>query len=316
MDVVYVHSTPARRQGLSSESLSGGHHVPLAQRDDDEVQPGGEHSNFQHNHTAESRRQWSVTIAVNDHDAVPATITDPFSETEYEKIFEHYLRDSDRPRWSAESMSMTLQESTVGGVSHLEERIRWYGEHLLSQLKLSFSPDATECQIYIVESDPDPSETADRGPGLHCLAWELLEADHVARMPKLRVTRISDVPPPLRQLRSMRPTHRPPPLAAVQANPALNFHVLLVVARDFSRSGAERDPEPDLAQWPLMSVQRKMHSRLLLEVVRPGSREELAGHLDVRAAQGVHFHLVHFDLHGRIMSDEYVIHPFPILRLC
>ncbi|KAH6975404.1 hypothetical protein BKA56DRAFT_524782 [Ilyonectria sp. MPI-CAGE-AT-0026] len=306
MDVVYVRSTPARRQGLASESLSGGHHVPPAQRDDDDVRPGGEHSDFQHNHTAERRRQWSVTIAVNDRDAVQATITDPFSETEYEKVFEHYLRDSDRPRWSAESMSMTLQESTVDGVSHLEERIRWYGEHLLSQLKLGFSPDATECQIYIIESDPGPSETANRGPGLHCLAWELLEADHVARMPKLRVTRISDVPLPRRDLRSMRPTNRPPPpFAAVQANPALNFHVLLVVARDFSRSGAERDPEPDLAQWPLMSVQRKMHSRLLLEVVRPGSREELAGHLDVRAAQGVHFHLVHFDLHGRIMCDEH-----------
>ncbi|KAL6407933.1 TPR repeat-containing protein [Ilyonectria robusta] len=157
MDVVYVRSTPARRQGLASESLSGGHHVPPAQRDDDDVQPGGEHSNFQHNHTAESLRQWSVTIAVNDRDAVQATITDPFAETEYEKIFEHYLRDSDRPRWSAESMSMTLQESAVDGVSHLEERIRWYGEHLLSQLKLSFSPDATECQIYIIESDPGPS---------------------------------------------------------------------------------------------------------------------------------------------------------------
>ncbi|KAF7550886.1 hypothetical protein G7Z17_g5417 [Cylindrodendrum hubeiense] len=309
MDVVYVHSIPARRQGLASASLPAGHHVAPAHRDHDELQSAGEDDTPQHNHTTQlpqRHRQWSVTIAVNDNAAVPATITDPFFEAEYKEVFEHYLRDSDRPRWSAESMSMTLQERGGDGVSHLEDLIRKYGEELWSQLEqnLNFSPDATECQIYIVESAPAPGDNANgtspgSGPGIHCLAWELLEAVHVTRMSKLRVTRISDVPLP------QRPYHRPlPTLAAVQANPALNFHVLLVVARDFSRHGAERDPEPDLAQWPLMNARRKVHSRLLLEVVRPGSQEELAEHLEIRASQGVHFHLVHFDLHGRIKQDE------------
>lgn len=90
----------------------------------------------------------------------------------------------------------------------------------------------------------------------------------------------------------------------MQANSAETFRVLLVVARDFSRTGADRDPEPDLAQWPLMRVHKKLRSRLLLEVVRPGSCEELEDHLVTRAAQGVQFHLVHFDLHGRVMRDE------------
>ncbi|UNI22479.1 hypothetical protein JDV02_008366 [Purpureocillium takamizusanense] len=94
------------------------------------------------------------------------------------------------------------------------------------------------------------------------------------------------------------------PLAFVQADQSAQFKVLLVVARDFKRAGGDRDPEPDLAQWPLMRLQKKLRSRLLLEVVRPGSREELERHLQLRASQNVEFNLVHFDLHGRIMRDE------------
>ncbi|KPM34846.1 hypothetical protein AK830_g11733 [Neonectria ditissima] len=335
MEVVYVHS---RRQGLASESLpAGGRVPPTAQRDHDaihdhdqllytdvhgaEEQPDDVY--YQDNHTPDppsrlpQHRRWNVTVKVNDHDATPTTITDPFLESEYGSVFEHYLRDSDRPRWSAESMSDTLQDSAAGGISRLEELIRGYGEKLLAQLELKpscFSSGSTECQVYIVDGDsdddagfPDPFSGLGPGPGIHCLAWELLEAVQLAGMPKtrLRVTRISSVPLTQLQLRSTRPNHRPPSFAAVQADPMLNFHVLLVVARDFSRTGAERDPEPDLAQWPLMNVQRKLRSRLLLEVVRPGSREELEDHLRVRSLEGVHFHLVHFDLHGRIMRDEY-----------
>ncbi|KAK7422513.1 hypothetical protein QQX98_001525 [Neonectria punicea] len=338
MDVVYVHSLPVRRQGLASESLpAGGRVPPAAQRDHDEIHKQSQNDDdqllyteardtaeqhhdiyHQHNHTLTSpshppqrQRRWNVTIKVNDHDATPATITDPFFEPEYESVFEHYLRDSDRPRWSAESMNDTLQDSAADGISHLEHRIGVYGDGLLGQLELKpsyFSPGATECQVYIVDgtSDDTPGSDSGSGPGIHCLAWELLEAVHLAHSPKLRlrVTRISNVPVKLLPIRSPRPEHRPPSFAAVQADPALNFHVLLVVARDFSRTGAERDPEPDLAQWPLMNVQRKLRSRLLLEVVRPGSREELEDHLKVRSMEGLHFHLVHFDLHGRIMRDD------------
>jgi hypothetical protein len=255
--------------------------------------------------TRQLRRAWEVAIAINDNDEFRATITDPFLESEYKSVFEHYLRDSDRPRWSPESMNLTLREQGVDAISQLEDLIRVYGEDLWQQLKLDQScPLATECHIYIV----DTPATSGNSPGIHCLAWELLEAVSVS-MPKLRlrVTRISDVPPPLKPLRFLRPNSRTTPsFATVQTDTTLDFHVLLVVARDFSRTGVERDPEPDLAQWPLMNAQRKLRSRIMLEVVRPGSREELEEHLEVRALQGTFFHLVHFDLHGRIMSDECV----------
>ncbi|KAI5468020.1 TPR repeat-containing protein [Mariannaea sp. PMI_226] len=253
----------------------------------------------------QARRAWFATIAINDRAEFAATIVDPFLESEYKTVFEHYLRDSDRQRWSPEVMSMILEQG-VDDIAHLEHLIRVYGDQLwrLLTLEKGLSPNATECHLYIIDSQ----ESGD-SPSIHCLAWELLEGVRSDWMPglRLRVTRISDVLPLTPPLRFSRPNALlPHSFASVQADTSLDFHVLLVVARDFSRTGAERDPEPDLAQWPLMNVQRKLRSRMLLEVVRPGSREDLEEHLKLRASQGMYFHLVHFDLHGRIMNDECV----------
>lgn len=249
---------------------------------------------------ADSRRSWHVTIQVNQRPEVATTITDPFSVDQYKDVFEDYLRNSDRQHWSLQSLN---EENATDERARAEDCIRDYGEKLLGQLGL-FRPRVlrtgiTEAQIIVVEHH-DPQVPESRG-GIHCLAWELLESTNTPLMPnlRLRVTRVSHFAG-----QPSRPLGPPRSLSSVQANPSGVFHVLLVIARDFSRSGAERDPEPDLAQWPLMSVHRKLRSRLLLEVVRPGSIEELDEHLKVRAGHGVQFNLVHFDLHGRIMEDD------------
>lgn len=257
-------------------------------------------------HDADSHRRWRVSVRINDADPTVTTIRDPFQEAQYQDIFEGYLRHSDRPRFDTHRLTLEREPSDVH-LSASEVLIRVYGEQLLSQLGLtasSFTPGATECRVVVVE---DPELAA---PGIHCLAWELLEGVYISRLPKLslRVTRMSDFPKPLRHgtwlHRADTKRGGTSSLAAVQADQGAMFKVLLVVARDFSRTGGEHDPEPDLAQWPLMNVQKKLRSRLLLEVVRPGSREELENHLAVRELQGVRFNLVHFDLHGRIMLDE------------
>lgn len=276
MDVVYIRSYPSRPQDVDDSSASS----------------GGDAANL--------RRSWRVSIRFNDHDAVTTVITDPFQEVQYRTILETYLRSSDRPQWSAQSLT---EDKGADEVARAEGLIQEYGESLLSQLELEAGLfGASEAQIYVVEHhDVDPTNKT--LGGVHCLAWELLEAVQIAHLPKLRlhVTRVSDFPA-RRFLRPPRPS--PLPLAAVQADQNAQFKILLVIARDFTRTGAERDPEPDLAQWPLMRLQKKLRSRLLLEVVRPGSREELERHLQMRAAQRVEFNLVHFDLHGRIMRDE------------
>ncbi|KAL7922180.1 hypothetical protein ACQKWADRAFT_293777 [Trichoderma austrokoningii] len=244
---------------------------------------------------AAAKRTWKVTIQANNRPAATTTITDPFFEEEY-KVFENYLQKSDRQHWSFQE----LEEGT-DDMSRAETRMKSYGEMLLHQIG-PLRPErlregVAEVELVIAEHHGHASSQQVPG-GIHCLAWELVE---FAKAPlRLRVTRVSDFAG-----RLPRPLGPPRSLSNVQANPSGVFQVLLVIARDFSRRGAARDPEPDLAQWPLMSVQKKLKSRLLLEVVRPGSIEELDEHLKVRAGHGVLFDLVHFDLHGRITRDEH-----------
>lgn len=253
----------------------------------------------------DGRRSWDVTIQVNKQPESIITITDPFLEAEYKDIFEDYLRNSDRQHWSLQSLE--LEDSGTDGVSLTEGRIHAYGEILLAQLGLLrprvLRTGSTEVQLVVVEhyDSHEDEKSINKAGGIHCLAWELLESvrSPLMRNLRLRVTRVSDfASQPARPLGPLRS------LSSIQVNPNGSFYVLLVIARDFSRFGADRDPEPDLAQWPLMNVQKKLRSRLLLEVVRPGSIEELDEHLKVRAGHGVQFNLVHFDLHGRIMDDE------------
>ncbi|KAL7929806.1 hypothetical protein V8C35DRAFT_314379 [Trichoderma chlorosporum] len=253
----------------------------------------------------ESKRSWQVAVQVNKQPEAVITITDPFLEDDY-KIFDDYLRNSDRPHWSPQSLEQ--EDSGTDGVSQAEGCIHLYGEVLLTELGLLrpgvLRTGSTEVQLVIVETHDyhDEEKAVSKTGGIHCLAWELLESVRTPLMRnlRLRVTRVSDFAG-----QPSRPLGPPRSLSSAQANPNGVFHVLLVIARDFSRSGAERDPEPDLAQWPLMNVQKKLRSRLLLEVVRPGSIEELDEHLKVRAGHGVQFNLIHFDLHGRIMKDEH-----------
>ncbi|KAG5951812.1 hypothetical protein E4U53_002251 [Claviceps sorghi] len=260
------------------------------------------------------KREWEVSIQINGRSPTVAYISDPFIEADYTTIFEGYLRSSERP--SEKAQSSVLDSELVPDTDGLEEialaedRMKQYGETLFEQLRqhtnlftagIGSDTSNLEAQIYVVEHY-DSKQTDEVVGGIHCLAWELLESVQIPDLPKLRlrVTRVSDFP----SRRGLRPRRTVQRLAAIQADPTASFKILLVIARDFSRTGVERDPEPDLAQWPLMNLQKRLRSRLTLEIVRPGSLEELEQHLKLRSEQKVTFNLIHFDLHGRIMRDE------------
>ncbi|KAK2590566.1 hypothetical protein QQS21_011748 [Conoideocrella luteorostrata] len=251
------------------------------------------------------RRDWPVEICIDGFSPITALIKDPFVEADYSTVFEEYLRSSDQPRWSSQSLvpDETGPGLSVDEISLAEERIGQYGISLFNQLNEQaslFRNGIYNAQIYVVEHHDSDLTNRNVG-GVHCLAWELLESVQIQDKPKLhlRVTRLSDFP--ARRHLCLPPTAQR--LTDVQADPNATFKILLVIARDFSHKGAERDPEPDLAQWPLMNLQRRLRSRLTLEIVRPGSLEELEWHLQVRAEQNIIFNLVHFDLHGRIIRD-------------
>ncbi|KAG6038559.1 hypothetical protein E4U41_004070 [Claviceps citrina] len=292
MNVIYIRSCPSQPQKPDLVTPSS------EEEEEDETR----------------RREWQVSIRVNDRAPTMAYIQDPFIEADYKTVFEDYLRSSDRPRSRAQSLTADIgvapEADHLDQVSLAEDRIGVYGRTLFDELEqqaILFPPGsgsdahAPEAQIYVVEHY-ESRQTNKVVGGIHCLAWELLESVQVPHLPemRLRVTRVSDFP----SRRCLRPPPTAQRLATIQADPNATFKILLVIARDFSRTGVERDPEPDLAQWPLMNLQKKLRSRLTLEIVRPGSLEELNQHLKLRFEQKVTFNLIHFDLHGRIMRDE------------
>ncbi|KAG8409904.1 hypothetical protein J3458_018981 [Metarhizium acridum] len=284
MSVIYIRSYPSRPHELEAESTTTS-------------------SNGKGSNPAVRKRKWRVSIRVNNNAPTLADIEDPFRQVDYKGVFEQYLRSSDRPRWG--SQNLIPDQEGLDAIALAEKRIEEYGRLLFDQLDNQtsfFKTGDSEAQIYVVEHH-DYHAVGNAAGGIHCLAWELLESVEIARLPKLRlrVTRVSDFPA-RRLLQPPRPDGQR--LAGIQADPNATFKILLVIARDFSRTGAERDPEPDLAQWPLMNLQKRLRSRLTLEIVRPGSLEELDRHLGIRAKQKVEFNLVHFDLHGRLMRNE------------
>lgn len=253
---------------------------------------------------------------------------DPFVDAYYRTVFEEYLHKPDHPPWTTLATSLAVaraanrragsdtdndDDDDVDVVTRTEQQIYDYARSLLSQLRLRpalLHPNATDLQIYVIEQHPetDPDDDGAGGgmaAGIHCLAWELLESVRIPTLPhlRLRVSRVTNFPvPSSRPL--MRRTQTARSLADVQADPDAAYRVLLVVARDFSLPDDARDVEPDLAQFPLMTLRRRLQSRMVLEVVRPGTLEELASHLRTRSREGSQFNLVHFDMHGQVLPDE------------
>jgi hypothetical protein len=91
--------------------------------------------------------------------------------------------------------------------------------------------------------------------------------------------------------------------------PSRPLNILLVVARP---AGA-RDVGLRVISRPLLDVLQAVSShenrRPRLDVVRPGSFEELQAMLERAFSRGLQYDVVHFDLHGKLSGDrkQYVI---------
>lgn len=248
------------------------------------------------------KRKWEVSIQVNNNEQMTTYMEDPFLEADYKTFFQRYLHRSLHQHHSNMS-SQFPNEDTSDKLAIIDARIDEYGRELFNQLEKAtniFYPESSEAQIYVLEHH-DSNEIKSAGSGPHCLVWELLEALEIPRLPKLRlrITRIGDFPTP-----QFPPAPADQCLAAIQADPESTFKILLVIARNFTRTSAELGSEPGLAQWPILMLQKELSSRLMFEIVRPGSFEGLNGHLAMRAKQGIIFNIVHFDSRGRFMEDE------------
>ncbi|RPJ50214.1 MAG: CHAT domain-containing protein, partial [Chloroflexi bacterium] len=87
--------------------------------------------------------------------------------------------------------------------------------------------------------------------------------------------------------------------ARVRPSPTLN--VLVVVARPRGR----RDVGYRTITRPLVDSLKKTGLPVRIDILRPGTYEALARHLDeMRSPEGGFYHIVHFDAHGALMKHE------------
>lgn len=258
-----------------------------------------------------SPRRWKVKLDINGAYTEEFMVEDPRGHRPefYKFQLNDYVRESAHVlarKFARLGNAATKEHDNLG---EWHDDLTLYTQSLLEILKLdsyrqthhrAFHRGSIGCIIYIIDQDPK-NDYHFHHPrlSLQCLKWELLEAASLDKgWPSnytLAVSRVIDVKNGVR----------------------LNYHeelgdvstikILLVVARDLTKTGGKRDVGPELTQEPLMRLQWKLNrakTRVMLEIVRPGSLQRLRQHLGSRSKQGVHFNIIHFDLHG----DEYAFY--------
>lgn len=247
---------------------------------------------------------WQVRFQVNNRD-VPGTFHVNKPQFLYE--FNNYVTESAHVLARTRNRRSSFNEHPE--LPTWNNAVNAYAENLLSQLpfeafKNSFgacSAESGRCIIYIVEENDDERGNR-RGHGLHSIKWELLEGLSLGFWcPSTYTIAVSRV------INFRKGVRRSPfeSLAEIQQNENDTVKILLVVARDLRKGGKNKDADPDLAQIPLMQLQQALNhgrTRVLVEIVRPGSITKLRDHLKNRKKQGFYFNIIHFDMHG----DEYV----------
>ncbi|KAM7206574.1 hypothetical protein V8F20_002700 [Naviculisporaceae sp. PSN 640] len=250
--------------------------------------------------TSEGHARWEVEIRINE-DLRTAIVTDPLTETEYENggdksFLDEYLEES-----VCKIGSWKLKEQDW---RQREEKLKDYRNRLWTNLQSGdlalrgnsspFGTNGRRCEINIIENFGNPGSRHT----IHRLAWELLESHQFSPPHEnytISVTRKISFD-------SMR-IGLPESFRDVQQDRRRTFKILLVIARNLAHERG-RDAPPDIAQFPLMRIQRQLkRSRVLVEVVRPGSFQELCNHLKRRKDQNrFGYNLVHFDMHGELFS--------------
>jgi len=294
--------------------------------------------------SGQGRRTWALHVEYNG-EAFEITLTDPFLQRQYDEVFNDYVQQSSVALWTKKlDQDSKLPKLHKQVENYRDELLTALGLRDVEGFRLIFKADSIKCKIVIHEettvynSNYGPSKQP-LSPSIHRIHWELLEHAklpkglnrgkyqfQVCRMVSLKPSNPSTStasPPGSMRTKNIYRKYLPPvkePLETVARDTTKTkiFKILLVLARDLrptsdsSRQNFEEhqpDIPPDAAQWPLMSIQRKLekrdgYCRLFLDIVRPGSLEELVNHIESRKKQEppVNFNILHFDIHGHDIS--------------
>ncbi len=208
-------------------------------------------------------------------DSYEITVSDPFAprqEQELEWYFENWLRYPMLDNVMADRAKTSIRE---------------YGEDLFKQVFKS-NPDA---YVSYREISQDLSqvtiEIESISPEFQAIHWEALQDKESAH------------PLAVETIVIRKSTKSKKVKIRVKESPTIN---LLVVT---ARPGADRDIPHRIISRPLVDVIRKAKLRVNIEILRPGTYEALAKHLETKG--NGYYHIVHFDLHGGLkFYDDYL----------
>ena len=221
------------------------------------------------------------------------------------KIVDPFTGDEETQcRWYVEKYASQepLEEKKARTAASL---IDGYGAKLLRQLCLDCVFDGDdeerslilEIDIYEAQERTKPDRN-----GIHRLHWELLEAPSLwlKRFGEIIIRRRVQAGFESRLVRKVDVT------SGGHSRPSIN--VLLVLARDTEVNGTfYQDIDPSVTTNVFFTIQRelkqlKLDYSLNIEVVRPGTFTAFQKHLSRSTERAVtrHYHLVHFDVHGKI----------------
>jgi hypothetical protein len=212
---------------------------------------------------------FAARVAMGDEGEFEATIKPLFDVSEEQKLewyFEEWLRCPFAFEQRAEEAATSVKE---------------YGESLFKQL----FADSNARAIYEVvkrEGLEHLRFEITGSPAFHALHWEALKD------PALPSAFSLSAP-------MARKSPKPQPLPAeVNSSPTLN---LLIVT---ARPNAERDVGYRTMTRPLVETLKQAGLKVDVDIVRPGSYRAFKDHLE-EAKPGL-YHVVHFDMHGALMT--------------
>ncbi|KAB5578599.1 hypothetical protein GE09DRAFT_556579 [Coniochaeta sp. 2T2.1] len=222
-------------------------------------------------------------------------VTDPLTPDQTSTCrwyLEQYVQSSPFAGGKAREAEMHLKEYPLRLLSQLPLR-RILRPHLeVAAYQLA---DSVLLSIEVIEDEEGRSANS-----IHGLLWETLEDSELWDHPSWEVVVHRSIKPCTSDAGSN--PHRISPFKC--GNGKSEFNVLLVVARDLTHNPSlYSDVDASVATNALLQIQKGLGEtngkiQLNVEIVRPGTLAAFREHLQ-RAGNG-YFHLVHFDMHGRV----------------
>ena len=214
---------------------------------------------------------FAVRVAMGDEGEFEAAVKPPFDAVEEQKLewyFEEYLRYP----FAFEARAKEAAAS-----------VKAYGESLFKQLFAD--PSARAIYEVVKREGLEHLRFEITGsPAFHALHWEALKDPDLPSAFSLGAPMVRKSP-------------KPQPLPA-EVNPSPTLNVLIVTARP----NAERDVGYRTITRPLLETLKQAELKVHVDIVRPGTYRAFKDHLE--EAKPGRYHVVHFDMHGSLMTWE------------